>query len=85
MDAALPPLTTFILASGGKASASLHCCRSVARRAERAVVPLLQSGAIDRAAYTYINRLSDYFFAAARYAALHDGNDEVIYSPPARK
>ena len=84
LDDDLPQLTTFILASGGKASASLHCCRSVARRAERTLAPLLQTDDIDPAAYAYVNRVSDFLFTAARTAARFEGNEEVIYTPPMR-
>lgn len=81
LDAQLPPLTTFILPSGGQAGAALHCARSVCRRAERTVVPLSRQGAIDPGAFKYLNRLSDYLFMAARFAAKHAGVMEVIYRP----
>lgn len=68
LDAALPPLRTFILPSGGRAAAALHAARSVARRAERAVVPLVRAGDVEPAVGAYLNRLSDYLFAAARVA-----------------
>ena len=82
MDETLPPLTTFILPSGGVAGATLHCCRSICRRAERSIVPLHRAEKIDPAAYKYLNRLSDYFFTAARYAAQQAGVEETIYVNP---
>lgn len=81
MDESLPPLTSFILPSGGLAAASLHCCRSVCRRAERELVPLLREGQVEVQAYTYLNRLSDYFFAAARFAASETGAKETVWEP----
>lgn len=82
MDETLPPLTTFILPSGGAAGATLHCCRSICRRAERSIVPLHRAEKIDAAAYKYLNRLSDYLFTAARYAAQQAGVEETIYVNP---
>jgi len=42
--------------SGGKASAALHCARSVCRRAERRVVPLVQDGVVSPSVGKYLNR-----------------------------
>lgn len=81
-DAQLPPLRTFVLPSGGALSAHLHVCRSVTRRAERLLVPLARDGAsVDGAAVRFINRLSDYFFVAARFACQSDGETETVYKP----
>lgn len=81
-DADLPPLRNFVLPSGGALSAHLHVCRSVTRRAERLLVPLAREGAtVDAAAVRFINRLSDYFFVAARFACATDKVDETIYHP----
>ena len=83
MDEHLPPLTTFVLPSGGVISAHLHVCRSVTRRFERRLTPLVQSGAVDATAARYVNRLSDYFFVAARFACQSVQQSETPYKPGA--
>uniref|UniRef100_A0A6I8NAX4 Corrinoid adenosyltransferase MMAB n=1 Tax=Ornithorhynchus anatinus TaxID=9258 RepID=A0A6I8NAX4_ORNAN len=79
----LPPLTAFILPSGGKSSSALHICRAVCRRAERRVVPLVQAGEADANVAKFLNRLSDYLFALARYVAMKEGNEEKMYKKEA--
>ncbi|KAM9821451.1 corrinoid adenosyltransferase [Syngnathus typhle] len=78
----LPPLTNFILPSGGKSSASLHIARTVCRRAERSIAPIVRSGEADPDVARFLNRLSDYLFTVARYAALKENNKEIIYKRP---
>lgn len=82
LDAELPPLKNFILPSGGLASSHLHVCRSVCRRAERLVTPLVKDGQASPAVGRYLNRLSDFLFVAARHAAKAEGKEEVIYKKP---
>ncbi|MFC6331680.1 cob(I)yrinic acid a,c-diamide adenosyltransferase [Paenibacillus septentrionalis] len=80
--AASPELTKFILPGGSELSAALHVCRTVCRRAERQTVALAQQEPINEAVLAYLNRLSDYFFAAARRAnaLLHVGDTQYIRS-----
>ena len=79
MDAQLPPLTNFILPSGGLAASQLHVARTVCRRAERNLIPLLKDEDITDVAYRYVNRLSDYLFMLARFTASAAGKPETIY------
>ena len=76
----LPELTSFILPTGSIASAQLHVARTVCRRAERRMVPMVQDEqTVDPAALSYVNRLSDYFFTAARFVNYCEDRDEVQY------
>ncbi|XP_045130626.1 corrinoid adenosyltransferase-like [Portunus trituberculatus] len=81
-DSRLPPLTNFILPGGGQVSAALHVARTVCRRTEREIVPLITEDLVDDQVLSYINRLSDYLFTIARYAALLEGKKETIYIQP---
>ncbi|PND38870.1 ATP:cob(I)alamin adenosyltransferase [Paucibacter aquatile] len=65
-NAALPRLKEFILPAGTRSAAIAHVCRTVARRAERAVVTLAASETINAAPRQYLNRLSDLLFVLAR-------------------
>lgn len=68
MESELAPLTSFILPGGSLAAAQLHVARTVCRRAERLVVALRESDDATKASVTYLNRLSDFLFVAARFA-----------------
>ena len=65
-NAALPRLAEFILPAGTRSAALAHVSRSVARRAERAVVLLSSQEAVNDAPRQYLNRLSDLLFVLAR-------------------
>jgi cob(I)alamin adenosyltransferase len=77
LDAALPPLTNFILAGGSPCGAALHVARAVCRRAERSMVAL--DPAVDPLLLKYINRLSDLLFVLARAANQRAGVSESIW------
>jgi len=72
----LEPLKEFILPGGSQAGAMLHLARTVARRAERAVVALAEREEINPAALRYLNRLSDLLFVLARVASRRAGTVE---------
>ena len=65
-NAELPILQDFILPAGTRAAALAHVCRTVARRAERAVVALGAQDALKDTPRHYLNRLSDLMFVLAR-------------------
>lgn len=62
----LPPQTKFILPGGSQLAAQAHICRTVTRRAERTIVSVAQQQNVPDICIQYLNRLSDYFFVAAR-------------------
>ncbi|TMV88319.1 cob(I)yrinic acid a,c-diamide adenosyltransferase [Thioclava sp. BHET1] len=84
MNARLEPLRSFILPGGTPLAAQLHHCRTVARRAERGAVELSTLEGVNEWAVKYLNRLSDWFFVAARIAN-NDGQDDVLWVPGANR
>ena len=77
LDAALPPLTTFILPSGSHAGAALHLCRTICRRAERRAITLGRAETVNPAIVRYLNRLSDLLFVLARHVNHAEGKPEA--------
>lgn len=84
MNTALEPLRSFILPGGTALAAQLHVCRTVARRAERLAVELAATEEVNPAAVKYLNRLSDWFFVAARMAN-DTGRADVLWVPGANR
>lgn len=84
LEADNPPLERFILPGGSPPAAALHICRTVCRRAERRVVALSDTAEVNPEVLKYLNRLSDYFFSAARAANLKLRVEDVEYVRSAR-
>ena len=80
----LEPLRSFILPGGSALAAHLHLCRTVSRRAERLCVELAAEEDVNPAAVQYLNRLSDWFFAASQMAN-DAGRDDVLWVPGANR
>jgi cob(I)alamin adenosyltransferase len=70
MTAVLPPMKSFLLPGGHVAVSTAHVARCVCRRAERGCVRLHEEQLfVEPLVLRYLNRLSDYLFVLARYAA----------------
>jgi cob(I)alamin adenosyltransferase len=83
-NAGLPRLKEFILPGGTRSAALAHVARTVARRAERALVALAQDEQVNAAPRQYLNRLSDLLFVLARVLNRANldgkGGDDVYWS-----
>lgn len=88
----LGSLRSFILPGGSTASAQMHLCRAMARRAERSAWMAADRygventddshhGGVNPLAIKYLNRLSDLFFILARYFNMQAGIDDVLWRP----
>jgi cob(I)alamin adenosyltransferase len=80
LNAALPPLASFVLPGGTPAAAAAHLARTVARRAERAAVRLAAEEAVNPEALRYLNRLSDLLFVLSRRLN-GNGERDVLWQP----
>jgi cob(I)alamin adenosyltransferase len=82
-NAALPKLKEFILPAGTRSAALAHVSRTIARRAERAVVALTTVEAVRAEPRHFLNRLSDLLFVLARVLNRADldglGGDDVYW------
>lgn len=76
-DARLPPLTSFLLPGGSPVGAFLHLARATCRRAERSIVALNGTTALDPVLLVYVNRLADLLFVLAREANTRMGRSET--------
>lgn len=80
IDGKLPTLNNFILPGGARCAAICHVCRTVCRRAERAVLALQDTCEIDPKVLAYMNRLSDYLFVLSRKINLCEKCDEIFWN-----
>ena len=77
----LPALKNFVLPGGSQLGSHAHVARCVCRRAERLAVHLAEHEEVEPLIIQYLNRLSDYLFALARFIDNASGNPEIIWEP----
>lgn len=80
-DAGLPPLKHFILPGGSRCAGHLHLARTVCRRCERHLQDVHRAAPLPAPVLTYVNRLSDYLFIAARHENHRRGIAETVWTP----
>ena len=85
MQKSLTPLDSFVLPGGSWSNAWFHVCRTVCRRAERRISTLMRTETVPPEALRYVNRLSDWFFVAARFVAIRAGAEEYLWEYPAKQ
>jgi cob(I)alamin adenosyltransferase len=83
LNAALAPLTSFVLPAGTPAATFLHVARTITRRAERMIAQLASASGetVSTAALAYANRLSDFLFVAARWVNERHGAGDALWVP----
>jgi len=82
MNEKLSPMKSFILPGGHPTLSHIHIARCVCRRAERCCVRLeLEKMEVESLVLKYLNRLSDYYFVLARYAAFLLNVPDIPWKP----
>jgi cob(I)alamin adenosyltransferase len=74
-------LKSFVVPGGCGQAGFLHVARTVCRRAERLIVALAAKEAVEPMVLKFVNRSSDFLFAAARYVNAVSGAGDVIWQP----
>ncbi len=82
VSASLPDLKRFILPGGGELACRLQIARTIARRAERSLVAMIDAGRkLPGDALAYLNRIGDLLFVLSRLAVARAGRDERTWTP----
>lgn len=79
LNTPLEPLKEFILPGGCEAAALCHLARTVCRRAERRLVTLGATEAVNPDGLRFLNRLSDLLFVMARTLNRAAGRADVLW------
>lgn len=82
LEETLPHHNRFILPGGNVAAANANIARTVARRAERRIIALTESGApVDAEILAFVNRVSDYLFVLGRHLCVSTNTPELFWEP----
>jgi len=79
MNESLEELSNFVLPGGHVLNSYCHICRTITRRAERALIRLSEKEVVKPIVIKYLNRLSDYFFTLARMLSNDNGAEEILW------
>lgn len=77
MNEGLKPLDSLIIPGGNLLASKCHVCRTVCRRAERAVVRMSRQHEVNPVIMKYLNRISDMFFVMSRVFS----EDDIKWQP----
>jgi len=80
IDSKLPELKTFVLPGGTRVAALAQVCRTVCRRAERAICHLTETEKVDESVLVFMNRLSDLLFVIARQECVNKKVEEIFWN-----
>lgn len=80
IDSGLPKMKTFVLPGGSRAAALAHVCRTVCRRAERAIYRLTETAEIEEPVLIFMNRMSDFLFVLARKLCILKKGEEIFWN-----
>lgn len=80
METSLPQLRNFILPGGSEAGSRIHFARTIARRAERALVRFAEENPVRLELLQFLNRLSDWMFVAARKTNYNQNSSEIPWT-----
>lgn len=75
------PITKFTIPGGDETVSLCHVCRTVCRRAERAMIRVEQTTGLDHGALIYVNRLSDFFYILGRAITKKLEIEEILWRP----
>ncbi|MCE9619779.1 MAG: cob(I)yrinic acid a,c-diamide adenosyltransferase [Planctomycetes bacterium] len=77
VDAQNTPLKAFVMPGGTELASRIHLARTICRRAEREMIRLSHGESLGSNLVIYVNRVSDFLFAAARLANKQAGVQDV--------
>jgi len=77
----VPPLKSFIIPGGHPTIAYCHLARTICRRAERRLVPVIEKRSDIAISMKLLNRLSDYLYMLCRKVSLDLNCEEKIWKP----
>lgn len=81
MNSELKPMNSLIIPGGNILASKSHVCRTVCRRAERAIVRLNKQHKVEPVIMCFLNRLSDFFFVLARLLMKQTNSTEKLWKP----